>query len=433
MPNFGYGAQVFNDLFAATRTYYAKKLLDTLPRTHPLLDKVAGKGNISAKEGGVGKRNVELILARTNQNVRWVGFNDPITATNVSLLEQIEWDWKFCYQDFVINDKVLAINSSDELASLLELNQRALRNGFSRAMAQQLYSDGTQSGALSGLEMGGLQYLLSADPYTKGLVVLQLQRGGTPGDKYEFWRNRAGQFQDVTNANPKPTTLAPYQIDFSNKSDAAAKLVDAMRHMIMTIHTLEKGLDGIYLNYKWYDLYIYYMQEKLHINNVAGEKKDVGFSTVTFMDIPIYLDKYCPENQLYFINSDTLHFKYLEGENFKQEVRQVPNYFAKQYITTFIGNFIIERPRLNGVITSSTAAPTLPADCNICDFAKFHDYDYPSTPISQSSDTYVERTDYSASGVYRPEDATAAARVKGKTIEEVMAEKKAEEMKTKKK
>jgi hypothetical protein len=154
------------------------------------------------------------------------------------------------------------------------------------------------------------------------------------------------------------------------------------------------------------------MQKRLHINNVAGEKKDAGFMGVEFMQTPIYLDKYCPMNQIYFLDSSTLHFKYLKDENFKQEVRQLPDYFAKQYITTFIGNFIIERPRHNGVITLNTYDGTsgkvvnndngLPEDCNICNVDKFVDYDYPSiATVNGVKDGTIEKENYSGSGVFR--------------------------------
>jgi hypothetical protein len=351
---------------------------------------MAGQGNIAAKEGGVGKRNVELILARVNKNIRWVHFDDEITSTKTSLLEQIEWDWKFCYQDFVLNDKLLSVNKSDEIANLLEINQKALRQGFSRGMAEQLYSGGTAgSGKDTGLDMGGLQYLISENPYKADLFVLNLQRGGTPGDRFEFWRNRAGQF--------KPSTFG------ATRAEQAENLVEAMRHMIQVLQAVDNKIDGIYTNYFFYDLYVFYMQKLLSIHNTPGEKKDVGFNSVEFMNIPIYLDRYCPSNQIYFLNSSTLHFKYLEGENFKQETRQIPNMFAHQYITTFIGNFIIERPRCNGVITLVAEDETnlLPTDCNICNFSQFKDYDYPIIPVAQTTDTIIEKQDYSGSGVFK--------------------------------
>jgi hypothetical protein len=409
-PGFGYGADLFNDLWAATRTYYSKKMIDMLPRAHPLLDKMAGKGNISAKEGGVGKRNVELILARSNENVRWIKFDEAITSTKPSLLEQIEWDWKFCYQDFVLNDKVLSINSSEEIANLLEINQRALRQGFAISMAKQLYATGENDKTLTdGTEMGGLQYLLSENPYKAGLTVLNLQRGGTPGDKYEFWRNRCGEW--VTNTE----VTSPSPIWPEDKEARATALVDAMRAMVQVIENGSDSVDGIYCNYDLYNLYVYYMQTKLHINNVPSEKKDAGFTNVEFMGIPIYLDKFCPPNKMFFLNSNYLHFKYLEGENFKQEIRQVPNYFAKQYITTFIGNFIIEKPRCQGVLTINADTNGLPGDCNICNFAagKYIDYDYVTPASGQSSDWSVERKDYSGSGVYRGPAAPGKSEAKG--------------------
>ncbi|MDR2251819.1 MAG: phage major capsid protein [Endomicrobium sp.] len=388
MPNFGYGAALFNDLWAATRFENGKRMVDMLGRSHPLLDKVARAGNLEAKEGGVGKRNVDLILARANNNVRWVTFEAEITPTTTNLLEQIEWDWKFCYQDFVIFDKMLSINKSDEIADLLDINQRALMEGFKVSMARQLYSGGDATG----YSMGGLQYLLSANPYKNNLVVLNLPRGAnydTDDKSYEFWRNRAGEWTT--------TDWAKYTTDIAK----ATAMVEAWQHMLQVINSKDDEIDGIYTNYYFYNLYLTYMQEKLHINNVPSEKKDAGFASVEFMGVPVYLDKYCPNNQIYFINSKYLHFKYLEGENFVQEKRQIPTQFATQYITTFIGNFIIEKPRAQGVITLSAATNGLPDTSNICKFSSFVDKDYDPEAIRQTTDTSIERTNYSGSGVYR--------------------------------
>jgi hypothetical protein len=403
---FAYNSDAFEDYWRATNTYYSKKIIDMLPRAHPLLDKIAGHGNISGKEGGVGKRVVETILARPHRGVKWVGFKDPITVTNETLLEQIEYDWKFCMLGFEIYDKMLSINKSSELVDMLDINQKAVREGFAIDIANQLYS-----GKSDEFHMGGLQYLLSENPYTdydasgnkQPLVVLNLQRSGTPGDKYEFWRNRVGEWWNVASSTVPGAVVWP-----ADQAKRAEMLVEAMGNMIMTINNGNDTIDGIYTNAYFYNLYKSYMQNKLMINNVASEKKDAGFTNLEFMGIPVYFDRFCPTSKIFFLNSKYLHFKYLEGENFKQTIKENPTYFSKKYITTFIGNFIIEKPRSQGVITLHvhgdvpTGDTALPLGTNICDFANYVDYDYePLVSYFRGNDHTTEWQGASQGGVAR--------------------------------
>jgi hypothetical protein len=403
MPDFGYGANKFQDLWRSTRTYYSEKIIDMLPRSHPLLDKIAGKGNFEGKKAGKGKRIVEPILARANENVRWVGFDQSISSTHTNLLEQIEWDWKMCMQDFIIYDKVLAINESDALVNLLKINQEAVREGFARTIARQLYSDGAspEYSLTPGLEMGGLQYLLSENPYKEGLIVLGLQRGGED-PRYEFWRNRAGEW--INNITTPASSTWP-----ATKEAQADVMIEAWNHMIdVCNYTNRSNIDAIFCNHFFYDLYIYYMTKRLQIHNTTAEKKDAGFGYVEFRGIPVYLDQNCPNNKIFFINSSKLNFNYLEGENFRQQIKELRDFFAHQYITTFIGNFTASSVRDQGVITLNTidtahqinTSNGLPDDCNICKFATYKNRDYQIVPQGQSTDSGFESTDYTGSGVY---------------------------------
>jgi hypothetical protein len=132
------------------------------------------------------------------------------------------------------------------------------------------------------------------------------------------------------------------------------------------------------------------------------EKEDGVFPSVEFMGVPLYLDKYCPQRRIYFINSNYFHFVYLKGENFVQEIKENPTRFSKNYITTFMGNFLIEKPRAHGVlyVDPGVTTPGLPTDCNVADWANFKDYDYFGTePTSTDAETQ-EREGFSGSGVY---------------------------------
>jgi hypothetical protein len=372
MAGFGYNASVFRDMWIATRTRFEKKVLNTLQREHPLLDKISGKGNFQAKEGGSGKRNVETVLTGNNNNVKYVAFNAVIGAPELNLLAQLEWDWKFMYKSFQVLDKVLEMSRTDELVNLLEQYQEATRKGFQEHLAKQLYAYGGESAVADdtrNLEIGGLRYLLSDNPYgwlcnianpSAGTTsahpqyVFNLRRDGAPGDivyvggvaskalfQREWWRNRIAAFRANFGSEPGD----PYLTD-------CAALVRTMRRMRRVLSNGENGLDGIYCGYDMYEMYLNYLDNKrtFYVERRSPDKLDAAYSSLEFDGIPIYADKYCPPGRMYFINSDYLHFKYLEGQNFKQEIRQVYNQWAKMYITTFIGNLILTKPHSCGVI-----------------------------------------------------------------------------------
>jgi hypothetical protein len=404
MPGYSYGAEQFRDLWVATRTKFSTDVIDMLGRSHPLLNKIAGNENVTGKRGETGKRIVETIVARPIDNCKWVSFRAQISSEETSILEQIEWDWKLFMQSFKVYDQELSVNNSDAICNLLVKMQRAAKAGLVRNFNTQLYSAGvTQIGPeitdyqVDPYKMGGLQYLLSENPYKEGLIVLGLKRGGAPGDKYEFWRNRSGQWYRDTWPADNPVKQGEY-------------LYLAIDKMIDILGNSEGNVDGIYTNHKFYDLLKRYMESKLIINNVVAEKRELGFNNIVFKGIPVYLDKSCPENKMFFINSKEIYLNYLEGENVRQRIKESPTELAKIYITTFIGNLTCARVRYQGMLTlhpdktkSELAAidMALPEDCNICDFANYHDYDYNVINSEQVGDKGIENVGYSGSGVYR--------------------------------
>ncbi|MDR3124480.1 MAG: phage major capsid protein [Endomicrobium sp.] len=400
MPGYSYGATLYEDMWRGTRSKFTKEIINMLGRSNPLLSKIAGNDNIRGKVGNSGKRVVETIVARAIDNVQWVGFDGLISPSSQNILEQIEWDWKFCIQSFTVLDMVLSVNRSDELVDLLYEMQEAAKAGLRKDFNIQLYSAGIippPAGSTAGAKvdphkMGGLQYLLSENPYKAGLVVLGLPRGGKPGDDYEFWRNRSGQwYSDTWPANDLAKGKA---------------LLDTMSKMLDVLHQDGNEIDGIYTNHYFYDLLNAYREEKVVINNISGEKRDYGFTYLSVKGIPVYLDPSCPKNKMFFINSKEIKLNYLEGENVRMHIKEAPTQFAKSYITTFIGNFTCSKPRFQGMLTlrpeAKAAVPVdmlLPKDCNICDFANFVDYDYTVIESQQIGDDGVEMKGYSGSGV----------------------------------
>jgi hypothetical protein len=466
-----YGGDKYKDLWHATLPHYETKLQDMLPRSHPLLAKIAGNENIKGKSL-LGKRFVERILARAVENVQSIYYRQEINTDYVQLLETIEVEPKLCYQGVTISDKELAINSTNELIDLLDINEKAVREGFMRFFARTIYESGAPFGVAPGIDeqmremyrgvgaigaspagtkLNGLPYMISENPYVKDLYVYNLLRGGTDalpennvGTGNIFWRNRAGELLMSGEGveDPEPDDQPENFFKKSDKDQMADKLIDAMSSMIIALNGVsEVGVkdeispvcDCIFMNYRLYMIFQYAKYKKLHVNNVPNEKIDLGFTKLEHMGIPVYLDKYCPMNKIYFLDSSQIEMLYVNGENFKREVKEMPNFLAKRYITTFIGNFIIHKARNCGVIVVSSVAswtdkinehPTgsngLPDNVNVCIQSQYTDEDYPQpqAPAMVGTGDWVETKGYSGSGVdmmpgTTPEPAPAADRAAG--------------------
>jgi hypothetical protein len=416
---FAYGGDIYKDTWIATKSFYSNKLIDMLPRSHPLLSKIAGNNNVKAK-ALKGKRFVEPILARTIDNVQGIGYREKITTDFANLLEVIEVEPKLQYQGVTVNDKEISINSTDEIVNLLSINHRAVREGFARHFAKTIYESGAPVGLDPAYAMNGLAYMISENPYLDGLVVYNLMRGGKPGEGNEFWRNRAGEWvtDNTTPGNNSP--LWPGTKTVENKDQSARMLVDSMTMMLLVLNgvsevssleKMEPVVDGIYMNYFFYNLFQYARYQLLHINNVADQKIDLGFVKLEHMGVPVYLDKNCPMDRIYFVDSSQIDLLYVPGENFKQEVKEMTHHFAKRYITSFLGNYIIHKARNCGVISLNGTTNGLPLDCNVCNPEVFVDYDYATANTSGFKDK-LEVSGYSGSGEpsKAPEPQTEVAR-----------------------
>jgi hypothetical protein len=402
---FVYGGDHYKDLWIGTKSYYSNKLIDMLPRSHPLLFKIAGNNNVKAKTLK-GKRFVEPILARTVNQVRGIGYRDTLNTEYQQLLEMIEVEPKLLYQGVTVNDKELSVNNSDELVDLLSINHRAVREGFARTFAKQIYESGSPRSTYGAYNMNGLAYMISENPYLENLVVYNLLRGGTQGDSQEFWRNRAGEWTIYEDPDKETPGTWPPNTDPDAKEKRAKMLIEAMTMMLLVLNgvsevsaleKIEPVVDGIYMNYYFYNLFQYARYNILHINNVAEQKIDIGFVKLEHMGVPVYLDKNCPNDRIYFIDSSQIDLLYIPGENFKQEVKEIPNEFAKRYITSFMGNYIIHKARNCGVISLNDESNGLPKECNICIPDSYVDYDYTQPDLSIFRDN-VEKQGYSGSG-----------------------------------
>jgi hypothetical protein len=369
------GTRAFFKLFELTLRNHSQQLLDTIKRSNPLLEKIAGSGGFKAKEGAIGLRNVDTILARPNENMHFARMTEEIDTKSNSYTEKLEWDWKFAYSGFTVNDNILQVNESKPLFKIMDIEKRALEEGMRRFMARQVYAHGDTS-----IEIGGLPYLLSFNPYATHwdsatskyvpntledettpfeLWVFNLKRSGTPGDDNEFWRNRICAFprvNDATTINANSFTSNPltsYTYEGENLYQRSCKmLINRMNQIVREIEANYSGLDLIICSQDLYDMYMYYIINMTHFEITKTYPKgiDVGIDSIKFLGIDMKFDFNCPKGTMYFLNTKNIEFKYLKGANFVPIIKEAPNKFEHSYITKFIGNMIINMPRSMAII-----------------------------------------------------------------------------------
>jgi hypothetical protein len=419
----------------------------------PLYDKLLGGGRFQGRNAGEGTRVVIPILAHKGSGHQFYNFDDVLPVTTAKVFEQMQFDWKLSASGYAFNDIVVGMNRQSKIVDMM----KGLRKAFERDIADfyrmQLYSVG------NGVkEWGGLQYLLSANPYAANLVVLQLPRGGAgaggvgvPGDNWEFWRNKAGICLTVKgDAGARAQTVKAVCLGSGTSGSVANNqnvletfdsLSEADKNVVAgnVITRINKALDCmmnrgkeiklIVCNINWIRPLRWYLQGKLHVNNTAAERKEMaGFQYgIEIQGKSIMFDKWCPANDLYMLNIDSFTSWYLKQFRFVEWMTKgLHNSFNREIHMAMISSFTCDMPRNNCMLRAYTAtetdytsgahyglgnipvwAQTLPPSRNVCDL--FTAYDYSADGFTVKSDDpadnnptgeKMENFGYSAAGTY---------------------------------
>jgi hypothetical protein len=451
MPGFSYSAQKFTDLWRTTSPFYQKKALDMLKIESPLYDKLLGGGRFQGRNAGEGTRVVIPILAHKGSGHQFYNFDDVLPVTTAKVFEQMQFDWKLSASGYAFNDIVVGMNRQSKIVDMM----KGLRKAFERDIADfyrmQLYSVG------NGVkEWGGLQYLLSANPYAANLVVLQLPRGGAgangvgvPGDNWEFWRNKAGiccarggsganggiaavsLAAGTTQAAADVNVLTTFDsLTAADKAIVADNVVSRINKALDCMLNRGKEIKLLVCNINWLRPLRYFLQSKLHVNNVPAERKEMaGFQYgIEIQGKSIMFDKWCPMNDLYMLNIDSFTSWYLKQFRFVEWMTKgLHNSFNREIHMAMISSFTCDMPRnncmlraldaqasdytagnQNGLGNAPTWMQTLPKTRNVCDLSAAYDYaadgfttksddaDIQSGPTGEK----MENFGYSAAGTY---------------------------------
>jgi hypothetical protein len=310
-------------LVATTLRNRRKSLADNVTKHNALLARMDSKGQL--KEVAQGGRTIfEPLIYGDNSSVQFYDGYDTFTPPTVTqeTIDGSEWNWKQLGGFVAISGREQVMNSGKaQVVDLVEARIKQLQAQLRNTASTSLYSDGTGS---SGKEFGGLRLIVADDPTTAGTV------GSINQVSNSFWRNK-----------------------FSPSTATTSGTIKA-RMNAMWLNTV-RGMDKVDLILADDDMFTYYetsLQDQARFTD--SKSADAGFTSLKYKDADVVFDASCPDKRMYFLNTDSLAFRYAPNRWF--EVGDAQKVLNADYSVTpvwVMGNLTCNNRALNGVIIAS--------------------------------------------------------------------------------
>lgn len=310
-------------LVATTLRNRRKSLADTVSNHNALLWLMDKKGQI--KEVAQGGRTIfEPLIHGSNSSVQFYDGYDTFTPPTVGqeAIDGAEYNWKQLGGFVAISGREAVINSGKaQVIDLVEARIKQLQANLKNSASTSLYSDGTGS---SGKEFGGLRLLVADDPTAAGTV------GGINQVTFPFWRNQFSAAAATTKSSVKGRMNSMYLQTLRGKDHTDLILCDD-------------------------DFYTYYEESLQDAARFTDSKMaDAGFNSLKYKGANVVYDDACPDKHMYFLNTDSLAFRYAPNRWFEVgDERPVLNADYSVTPVWVMGNLTTNNRALNGVIIGS--------------------------------------------------------------------------------
>ena len=308
------------DLVATTLALRATSIADTITNEHPLLNRLASKGNVKSTPSG--RSIYQPIIYGTNTSVKWfAGYEAFTPPTDQQIIDVAEYQWKQ-QGAFISISGLEQIQNSGESQAIPFVSAR-----IDQCMAEMkntagasCFSDGTGSG---GKELGGLASLVSTTPSAAGTV------GGIDQVANTFWRNNAVTGVTATGAG----------------------LVLAMNKQWRVVSVGTETPDLLIsdeINFAFYESTLQNL-----VRFTETKKADAGFQALKYKNADFVYDAYCPTKTTYQLNTDTIFLRAHPDRMWtKGKTRDVTNADYNVTPIWFMGNLCTNNRRRNGVLVT---------------------------------------------------------------------------------
>lgn len=310
------------DLTATTLALRAKSIGDTITAEHPVLNRLASKGNVKETESG--REIYQPIIYGDNSSVKWFsGYESFTPPTDQQIIDAAVYQWKQ-QGAFISISGLEQIQNSGESQAISFVSAR-----IDQVMAQlkneagaSVFSDGTGSG---GKEIGGLQSLVADVPSAAGTV------GGIDQAANSFWRNYANLL-----VAGSATTIG-------------ANITTAMNTAWRAVSVGSESPDLITMDTNGYGYYESTLQELVRFTQT--QKADAGFQSLKYKNADVVFDAYNPADHIYMLNTDTLFLRAHPDRMWsKGKKREVTNADYEVIPIWFMGNMCTNNRKRNAVL-----------------------------------------------------------------------------------
>ena len=274
----------FTDIITTTLQGYSKQLADNITNHNALLRAMERKGN---KKVATGRTIVQEIEYEENSTVMFYSGAEVLDISASETFTAAEFNYKQLAGNVVINGLEEIQNSGREAVhNLLRSRIRNLEKSLKNTMATALYANGTGSG---GKEVGGLQLLVAKTPTNTV--------GGIDANANQWWRNQV------------------YDFDALSITPGAATIQSAMNSMYLSTVRGADRTDMIVADRNYYTFYWESLQASQRFMDDKGA--GAGFTNVVYHgNIPVIYDDQCPQDTMYFLNTDYLFMRPAKGREF---------------------------------------------------------------------------------------------------------------------
>lgn len=267
----------FTELVTTTFRKHKKDVVDNVSKNNAWLAWMKRKGKIRHEDGGLSI--VEgLDYAENGTYQRYSGF-DVLNVQASDVLSAAEYPWRQIAMHVVASGRELRINRGD--SQIMNLAKKRIRNAirsFKNNFSADLYSDGTASNQINGLQA------LVADAGT-GTV------GGIDSSAFTFWKNKlqsaAAPLQGGGAIVPSSTTIESL--------------------MLPLWLELTRGDDQPDLILSSNDYFTFYEQSQTGLRRyTSDEKGNGGFTSMKYKNADVVFDggSGIPSAHMYFLNTE---------------------------------------------------------------------------------------------------------------------------------
>lgn len=314
---------VFSELVSTTYRNHKKSFADNVSTHNALWRRLSDKGRIRLEDGGLSI--VEPLEYATNSTFqRYSGF-DTLNIQAVDVLTAAEFAWKQAAENVAISGLEMRSNSGEQrIINFVKAKLKNAMNSFKNNMSSDIYSDGTASN-----QIGGLQALV-ADAQT-GTI------GGINSTTYTFWKNRlqsaASPIQGGGAITPSATTIEslmlPLWIQLTRGTDMPDLIV----------------MDPIY--------FAYFEQSQTSLKRYAPEDRGQGgMISMKYKTADVFFDAstLIPASHAYFLNTDYIELVVHRDANMEMmdDLRSI-NQDAIVTPILWMGNMVVSNRSLQGV------------------------------------------------------------------------------------